>query len=99
MAHDKDSSAQLVMELSALQQELFRQQAAAKFSEYVTAAEMRAVFGMAQHTLIRMKRAGLRPVNSGTKVEVFRVRDVKEHFERPEEQALPNRRKRKVKAK
>ncbi len=100
MAQDKESSAPLVMELSALlKDEWFRQAAAAKFAEFTTAAELRAVFGMAHHTLIRMKRAGLRPVNSGTKVEVFRVADIKEHFERPEETALPSRRKRKVKAK
>lgn len=95
---DKDSSPAMAMEFAALRDELIRQHAAAKFSEYVTAAELKAVFGMAQHTLIRMKRAGLRPVNSGTKIEVFRVRDVKDQFERPEEAALPSRRKPRRKA-
>ena len=100
MAQDKESSAPLVMELSALlKDEWFRQTAAAKFSEFTTAAELHVVFGMAANTLTRMKRAGLKAVNSGTKIEVFRVADIKEHFERPEEAALPSRRKRKVKAK
>lgn len=99
MTQSNECSAQWAMELLALQKELFRQQAAAKFSEYTTAAELNAAFGVSQYTLVRMKRAGLRPVNSGTKIEVFRVRDIKEHFERPEEESLPSRRKRRSRAK
>lgn len=93
MRQSKESSATQAMDLTALREELYRQHAAAKFAEYCTAAELKAAFGMHAVTLARMKRVGLRPVNSGTRIEVFRVKDVKEIFDKPEAEALPNRKK------
>ncbi len=85
-------SVSLTNELSALRQELSRQRTAAAFAEYVTLKDLNAVFGVSDQTMKRWKIAGLRPVNTGLKSEIFRVQDVKDIWERPET-PIPNRRK------
>lgn len=94
LSSEAESSNELLIKLLV---EVSRMRAAMAFAEYVTASELRLLFGMGEHAIMRMKRRGLKSVNSGTKKDVFRVQDIKEQFESPDE--LPNRKKRRAKAK
>lgn len=100
MVQDTDGypHSELAVEVLALREELARMRTASKFAEYVTLKELEDLFRVGHDTMRRYKVAGLKPVNSGTKTEIFRVADVKKLWDGEAEVSAPvRRRKRKPK--